>query len=148
LWGFKSSLGKLKTKRKLLIITDNGAVTKSAAENIAAILGTTPFADWSAAVIFAKDFSPTMLLSASAFLLGCEKSEPPEFTDIKVLFKHINLAGRSCGVFSPQANAVKYLAGLVRDSEAVLGEPLVVNKGAPDSRKLKKWVGGIIGGKA
>jgi hypothetical protein len=148
LWGFKSSLGKVKTKRKMLIIADNGAITRSAAENIAAILGAAPFADWSATVISAKDFSPTMLLSASAFLLGCEKSDPLEFTDIKALFKHINLAGRPCGVFSPKANAIKYLSGLVRDSDAALGAPLVVDKSALGGRKLKKWVGGIIGSKS
>ena len=135
-------------KRKILIIADNCDVTKSVAKNIAAVFGAAPFANWSAAVVSAKDFPPTKLLSANAFLLGCEKPEPPEFTDIKVLFTHINLVGRPCGVFSPQANAIKYLSGLVRDSEAVLGNPLVVTKGAVDSRKLKKWVGGIIGGKA
>jgi hypothetical protein len=132
----------------MLIIADNGDVTRSVAKNIAAVFGITPFANWSAAVISAKDFAPTRLLSANAFLLGCDKPEPPEFTDIKVLFKHINLAGRPCGVFSPQAKAIKYLSGLVRDSEAVLGNPLVVNKGAPGSRILQKWVGGIIGDKA
>jgi hypothetical protein len=138
----------VKTKKKILIISDDGAVTGGVAKNIAAVLGTAPFADWSAAVISAKNFSPTMLLSAKAFLLGCEKPEPLEFTDIKALFKHINLAGRPCGVFSPQLNAIKYLSGLVRDSEAALGSPLVVDKGVVDSRKLKKWLGGIIGDKA
>jgi hypothetical protein len=132
----------------MLIIADCGAVTRRVVENIKAILGRAPFADWSAAVVSVKDFSPTMLLSAHAFLLGCEKPESPEFTGIKIFFKHINLAGRPCGVFSPQTNAIKYLKGLVRDSEAALGNPLVVNKGAADSRKLQKWVGGIIGGKA
>jgi len=132
----------------MLIIADNGDVTRSVARNIAAVFGIAPFANWTAAVISAKDFSPTRLLSAHAFLLGCEKPEPPEFTDIKALFKHINLAGRPCGVFSPQEKAVKYLSGLVRDSEAALGNPLVVNKGAPGGRKLQKWVGGIIGDKA
>jgi len=148
LWGFKSSLGNMKTKRKMLIISDDGAITGGVAKNIAAVLGTAPFADWSAAVISAKNFSPTMLLSANAFLLGCEKPNIPEFADIKELFQHINLAGRPCGVFSTQLNAVKYLSGLVRDSEAVLGEPLVVENGAVDRRKLKKWLGGIIGDKA
>jgi len=138
----------VKTKKKILIIADNSAVTGSVAKDIAAVFGSAPFADWSATVISAKDFSPTKLLSANVFLLGCEKPEPPDFMPVKELFKHINLAGRPCGVFSPQASAVKYLAGLVRDSEAALGEPLVVDKGAPCSRKLKKWVGGIIGGKA
>jgi hypothetical protein len=135
-------------KRKILIITDNGDVTKSVAKNIAAVFGAAPFTDWSAAVISAEDFLPTMLLSARAFLLGCEKPESPDFMPVKDFFKHINLAGRPCGVFSPQANAIKFLSGLVRDSEAALGNPLVVDKGAPDRRKLQKWVGGIIGGKA
>jgi hypothetical protein len=138
----------VKSKRKILIITDNGNVTGSVAKDIAAVFGAAPFANWSAAVISAKDFSPTKLLAAHAFLLGCEKPESPDFIPIKDLFKHINLAGRPCGVFSPQANAVKYLSGLVRDSEAALGEPLVVEKGPPGSRKLQKWVGGIIGDKA
>jgi hypothetical protein len=139
----------VKTKRKVLILTDNGPVTMGIAENITAILGTGPFADWSATVVSAADFSPTMLLSAHAFLLGCEKpSLPREFAGIKDLFKHINLAGRPCGIFSTQANAIKHLSGLIRDSEAALGSPLVVENGAIDSRKLKKWVGGIIGDKA
>jgi len=138
----------VKGKRKILIIADNSAVTKSIAKNIAAVFGTAPFADWSAAVINAEDFSATLLLPARAFFLGCEKPEPPDFTGIKELFKHINLAGRPCGVFSPQVNAIKYLSGLVRDSEAAIGNPLVVDKGAPGGRKLQKWVGGIIGDKA
>ena len=138
----------MKTKKKVLIVADNGAITRGVTKNIAAVFGTAPFVDWSAAVISAEDFSPTMLLSAHAFLLGCEKPESPGFMPVKELFKHINLAGRPCGVFSSQLNAIKYLSGLVRDSEAALGSPLVVDKGAPDSRKLQKWIGGIIGDKA
>jgi hypothetical protein len=138
----------VKSKRKILIIADNGDVTRSVAKNIAAVFGAAPFADWSAAVISAKDFSPVKLLAAHAFLLGCEKPNIPEFADIKEIFKHINLAGRPCGVFSSQLNAVKYLSGLVRDSEAALGEPLVVGKSPPATRKLQKWVGGIIRDKA
>jgi hypothetical protein len=137
----------VKTKRKMLIILDNGAVTRKVTENIAAILGTAPFENWSAAVTSVKDFSPTMILSANAFLLGCEKPELPEFTGVKELLKHINLAGRPCGVFSSQAGAVKYLSGLVHDSEAALGSPFVVEKGEVDGRKVKKWVGSIIGDK-
>jgi hypothetical protein len=137
----------VKTKRNILIITDNGAITRVIAENIAAVFGAAPFANWSAAVVSAGDFSPTRLLAAHAFLLGCEKPEPPGFTPISELFKHINLAGRSCGVFSPQANAVKYLSGLVRGSEAALSGPLIAKNGAVDKRELKKWVGGIVGDK-
>jgi len=137
----------VKTKRKMLIILDNGADTRKVTEHIAAVLGSAPFENWSAAVSSVKDFSPTQLLSASAFLLGCEKPDTPEFTDIKELLKHINLAGRPCGVFSTKAGAVKYLSGLVRDSEAALGSPLVIENGAVDGRKVKKWVGSIIGDK-
>ena len=136
----------MKTKRKVLVVTDNGSM--SIAENIAAVFGNAPFDHWSATVVSAGDFTPTRILPVHAFFLGCEKPESPEFADIKTLFKHINLAGRPCGVFSTQANAVKYLSGLVSDSEAALGSPLVVENGAKDSRKLKKWVGGIIGEKA
>ena len=138
----------MKSKRKLLIIADNGALTGNIAKSIAAVFGGAPFADWSATVISAKDFSPTRLLPVHAFLLGCEKPESPDFMPVKELFKHINLAGRPCGVFSPQLSAIKYLSGLVRDSEAALGNPLVVNKDAPDSRTLQEWIGGIIGDKA
>jgi hypothetical protein len=138
----------VKAKRNILIIAGNGAVTVGIAESIAAVFGAAPFAGWSAKVISAKDFCPTMLLPANAFFLGCEKPEPPDFAPVKDLFQHINLAGRPCGVFSTQANAVKYLSGLVRDCEASLGEPLLVKDGGTDSRKLKKWVGGIIGDRA
>jgi hypothetical protein len=136
----------VKTKRKILIVADNGSV--SIAKNIAAVFGKTPFTDWSAAVISAADFSPTRLLPAHAFILGCEKPESPDFAQIKELFKHINLAGRPCGVFSTRTNAIKYLSGLVRDSEAALGSPLVLENGETDGKKLKKWVGSIIGDKA
>jgi hypothetical protein len=132
----------------MLIILDNGDDTRRVTEHITATLGKAPFADWSAVVSSVKGFSPTLLLSAHAFLIGCEKPELPEFSDIKELLKHINLAGRPCGVFSTQANAIKYLSGLVRDSEAALGSPLIVENGAVDRRKLHKWLGGIIGDKA
>jgi len=134
----------VKTKKKALIVTDSGSVTRSIAENIAAVFGAAPFTGWSVTIISAKDFSPTLLLPANAFFLGCEKSAPREFAAIKELFKHINLAGRPCGLFSTQAGAIKYLSGLVRDSEAALGNPFITEKGAADSRKLKKWAGGII----
>jgi len=138
----------VKTKRKVLVVTDNGPVTMGVAKSIAKVFGSAPFANWSATVISAGDFCPTRLLPAHAFFLGCEKPESPDFALVKELFKHINLAGRPCGVFSTKANAVKYLSGLVRDSEAALGSPLVLEKGAADSKKLKKWVGSVIGDKA
>jgi hypothetical protein len=45
-------------------------------------------------------------------------------------------------VFSPDsAKSAAYLAGLVRDSEAVLGEPFVAKNGAAG---LKQWLKSIL----
>jgi hypothetical protein len=137
----------VKTKKNILIITDNSAIIRSIAENIKSVFGGAMFVNWSPTVISAEDFIATKLLPAHAFLIGCEKPEPPDFTNVRELFKHINLAGRPCGIFSSQANSIKYLSGLVRDSEAALGSPIIINNTAADSRKLKKWVGSIIGDK-
>ena len=131
-----------------MIVTDSGSASRSIAKNIAAVFDAAPFAHWSAKVISAEEFSPTHLLPAHAFFLGCEKSDPKEFTGIKEVFKHINLAGRPCGIFSTRANAIKYLSGLVRDSDAAPVIPFISENGAVDSRKLKKWAGSIIGDKA
>jgi hypothetical protein len=92
----------------------------------------------------ASDFTGTDILPADAFFLGCEQPNPPSFTYLSELLRHINLAGRRCGVFSPDsAEPVSYLSGLVRDCEAVLGEPFVAkNQGAG----LKQWVKSVFNG--
>lgn len=135
-------------KKHILIVTDNTPIIKTIAENIASVFSGAKLENWSAKIISAEKFCPTQLLPAHAFLLGCEKPEPADFTGVKELFKHINLAGRPCGVFSSQASAIKYLSTLVRDSDAVMGSPLVAKNGVAGKQELRKWVKGVLGDKA
>jgi hypothetical protein len=126
----------VETKKNVLIVTDGAASTMKAAEQIAAAL------TGSQVVIrAASEFAGTDILPAEVFFLGCETPKPPSFAYLEELLRHINLAGRSCGVFSPNSEkAAKYLAGLVKDCEAAPGEAFV----SPDGTGLKKWVKSIL----
>jgi len=132
----------VETIKKIAIITDGAASVQEAAESIAAVIGACP--GYSAAVVQAKDFSGTDLLAAYAVFLGCEEPQPSSFASIETILKHINLAGRSCGIFSSGARALKYLSALVHDSEIAVGKPFQVKDGAIDHEKLKSWVQSIL----
>jgi hypothetical protein len=127
----------VETKQVVLIVTDGAAATREIAEQIAAQLK-----GFNTLVRAAPDFAGTDLLPAAAFFLGCEEPAPASFAYLAELLGHINLAGRSCGVFSPKSGAAAaYLAALVRDCEAVLGEPFVA---AESAVSLKEWVKSIL----
>jgi len=128
--------------RKIAIITDGTAPIQELAGNIAAIIGGAQ--GYSAALFQAESFSGDDLLPAYVFFLGCTEPKPPSFHYIEELFKHINLAGRSCGIFSSNAKALKYLAALVRDSETAVGKPFMVKGGAADGKKLQNWIHSIF----
>jgi len=127
--------------KKIVIITDGAASLQGLAEHIAAIIGNSGY---SAAVIQAESFSGSELLSAYAFFLGCEKPEPSSFSYLGKLLGHINLAGRSCGIFSSDAKALNYLASLVHDSETAVGEPFLVQNGTADDDTLRHWIQSIL----
>jgi hypothetical protein len=128
--------------RKVAIITDGTASIQEFAGNIAAIIGASR--GYSAALFHAESFSGDDLLPAHVFFLGCTEAKPPSFHYIEDLFKHINLAGRSCGVFSSNAKALKYLSSLVSDSETAVGKPFMVKGGAADNEKLYNWIQDIF----
>ena len=128
--------------RKIAIITDGTAPIQELAGNIAAIIGESH--DYSAALFQAESFSGNDLLPAYVFFLGCAEANPPSFHYIEDLFKHINLAGRACGIFSSNARALKYLSSLVRDSETAVGKPFMAKGGAANSEKLQKWIQSIF----
>jgi len=89
-------------------------------------------------ILRGEDWAVTDLLPAEAFFLGCEEPDPPGFTVLAETLRHINLAGRPCGVFSAGSEgAWRYLAGLVRDCEAVLC-PWPLQAGDPED--LKGWL--------
>ena len=129
----------MKTKKHVLIVTDSSKETaKMAADIVTALEGNM------VAVKTASEFKGNDLLPADVFFLGCEQPSPDSFEYLTDLFKHINLAGRPCGVFSPGSDkAAEYLAALVHDSEAALNpKPLFA---APEP-VLKRWVQNIVSG--
>ena len=106
----------MKTKKHVLIITDGSGETAKMAAGIAAALK-----GEKVIIKNASEFIGNDILPADAFFLGCEKPGPDSFAYLEDLFKHINLTGRSCGIFSPGSEkAVKYLSNLLKDCEAVL----------------------------
>jgi len=127
----------MKVKRNALIITDDSDKTMDMASGIAAALKNDKVSIKSIC-----DFQGNDILPADVFFLGCEKPNPDSFAYIEDLFLHINLAGRPCGVFSPGGKAAaKYLAGLVRDSEAALNpNPLF----SPSGNEIKDWSKSVI----
>jgi hypothetical protein len=128
--------------RKIAIITDGTAPIQELAGNIAAIIGGSQ--GYSVALLQAENFSGDDLLPAYVFFLGCSEAKPPSFHYIEDLFRHINLAGRSCGIFSSNATALKYLSSLVHDSETDVGKPFMAKGGAANSEKLQKWIQSIF----
>ena len=129
----------MKEKRTVLIVTDDSGETAKMAAGIAAALKGNKVT-----VKAASEFKGNDILPAEAFFLGCENSKPESFVYLEDLFKHINLAGRPCGVFSPGSEkAAKYLAALIRDSEAALNpKPLFSGSEAA----VKKWAQNVISG--
>jgi hypothetical protein len=127
----------VKNKTRALIVTDGADSTVRIAEQIAAELK-----EHNVVIRAAADFAGTDLLPAGVFFLGCKEPNPPSFAYLSEFLQHINLAGRRCGVFSPDsAKSVTYLAGLVRDCEAALGQPFIAKDGAP---ALKQWIKSVL----
>jgi len=124
--------------KTVLIITDESVETaKMAAAIKTALKGN------KVSVKAVSEFQGNDILPADVFFLGCEKPKPASFTYLSDLLKHINLAGRHCGIFSPGSEkAVKYLACLVKDCEAALNpEPL-----AAPGKKIEKWAKAVVSG--
>ena|GEM_PF-716762 len=130
--------------KKVLIVIDDCDVSQRFARGILSIIGEYSAEGYTAWIIMADSLSGTDLLPAYAFFLGCEEPEPFSFNYIEDLLRHINLAGRSCGVFSSQKKALKYLSSLVQDSEAAAGEPYLIQEDEKKSVDLRKWIYGIL----
>ena len=131
----------MKTGKNVLIITDGTEGTVKIAAGIASALKGD-----NVEVKTASEFKGNDILPVQVFFLGCEKPQPESFTYLAELLKHINLVGRSCGVFSPGSEkAVKYLAALARDCEATLNtEPLF--SGSENEDAVKKWAQSVVSG--
>ena len=127
----------MKTKKSVLIVTDGTPGTKKIAIDIAAALDGNKVLTKTAA-----EFTGSDILPADAFFLGCENNAPDSFAYLTDLLKHINLAGRPCGVFSSGTKKTAgYLAGLVKDCEAALNPEFLTG---PVSG-VKNWAQDVIG---
>lgn len=125
----------MKEKRNMLILIDDSEETAKMAAGIADALKGKKIV-----IRTASEFRGNDILPAEAIFLGCEKPKPDTFAYLADVLKHMNLAGRSCGVFSPGSEkTVKYLAALVHDSEAALN-PAPLSAGV----NIKKWVQMVI----
>ena len=127
----------VKTKKTVLIVTDGSAEMAVLAGKIAAALEGNKVS-----VKAASDFMGNDILPADAFFLGCEKPKPASFAYLADVLKHINLAGRSCGVFpSGSGKAIKYLAGLVKDCEAALSPEHLLAGG---DLNVRNWAQSVV----
>jgi adenine phosphoribosyltransferase len=127
----------VETKKNVLIVTDGIDATQKMAARIAKALKGAR-----AVSITALDFAGTDMLAAEAYFFGCAEPNPASFAYLRDILKHINLAGRPCGVFSPVSDqAIDFLTAMVRDSEAALySKPLF----AANIEYVKSWTDQVI----
>jgi hypothetical protein len=126
----------VKVKKTVLIIIDGTGQAAKMADDIAAVLK-----ENAVTIKTASEFAGTDILPADMFFIGCENPNPASFDYLSDLLKHINLAGRSCGIFSPKSKqAAEYLANLLADSEAALySQPFFA-----DSTDVSGWVEKVL----
>ena len=125
-------------KTVLIVIDDAKGVAEMATEIAGALKGNRVM------VKKVSEFAGNDILPTDAFFLGCEAPNQDSFAYITDFFRHINLAGRCCGIFSSGAkDTVDYLMSLIHDSEVtVKNEPLL-----PGSRDgIKKWAQSVVSG--
>ena len=130
----------MKTEKRVLIINDGtDSIVSISAKIKSALKGCDLL------VKAACDFEGTDLLPAGVLFLGCENPSPKTFRYLKNLLNHINLAGRSCGVFTLSSEpSAKYLRNLVKDTDITLHPDVLYG-----TEGLKDWVKQVVhGGKA
>ena len=121
----------------MLIVTDGAPGTEKIAADIAGALKGNKVLTKTAA-----EFAGNDILPADAFFLGCENTAPDSFAYLTDLLKHINLSGRSCGIFSSGTKKTTgYLAGLVKDCEAALNPEHLTGSASG----IKSWAQSVIG---
>jgi hypothetical protein len=100
----------VKNQKTVLVVADGASMQK--AEKIAKALR-----NHKVSLVRAEDFSPEALLGAELYFFGCEA--PGALARLKTALLHINLAGRSCGLFG---RASTYLRKMAHNSELVCTE--------------------------
>jgi hypothetical protein len=127
----------VEAKRHILIVTDEAESTQEMGARIAGEL-----AGNEVVLKNASEFSGDDILPADTFFFGCESPHPRSFAYFEQVLLHINLAGRSCGLFSPHSlAAIRYLVRLVRDSGLILHvEPFLKAKSGDIGAWIQKTI--------
>ena len=130
------------SKNKALIITDGTKPIRSAALLIKGALSD----GYKVKICPAKKFAATDLLPADVFFIGSKRAKPKSFAGLEEFFAHVNLASRRCGIFSINEKSLKYLKGMLADSEANLGEPLIVSEDEAEKStgNINKWIKNLL----
>ena len=128
--------------RQILIISDGTDSIQRMAADIKAVIEKKP--DYSVKTMDVQSFAGNDLLPCCAFFLGCDTPKPSSFAYIDAFFRHINLIGRPCGLFSGNQAALEYLSALILDCEAVAKEHFLAQNDAADREKLQNWVQGVV----
>jgi len=125
--------------KKALIITDGTEKINSLAKPIK-----TALAGFNVQICSADKFVGNDILPADIFFLGCENPSPSSFAYLEEMLSHINFASRKCGVFSTSQKSLKYLSGILKDSEAALGETMLSTDGGYQQSDINKWIKGLL----
>jgi len=125
---------------KALIITDGTESIQSIA-----LLIKDSLTDYITDICTAENFKGNEVLPSDVFFIGCSEPSPASFNFIEMMFTHINFASRKCGVFSLNKKTSKYLLDILKDSEVIITEPLLVSD-LKELKKadIKKWLKPII----
>ncbi|GHV88159.1 hypothetical protein AGMMS50267_05190 [Spirochaetia bacterium] len=142
----------MKPGKRILIVTDGAKPTIALAKRIAAKAARMIHAGRAPTIVSAGDFTATDILPAVLCFFGCEQPHPPSFAHLEEVLRHINLAGRPCGLFSPgSADAIGYLSGIVRDAELaaydrglVVPVPGIPASGIPEKEELIDWIEAVV----
>jgi len=126
-------------KKKALIITDGTKPIRSIALPIKEAL-----ADYKVKIYPAKRFAGTDLLPADIFFIGCRRQKPKSFACLEDFLSHINLASRKCGIFSVNEKSLNYLKGILANSEANFGEPLLAAEDEVKKTAISNWINKLL----
>ena len=129
----------MNNKKTVLIVTDGSEKVTIMAESI-----TRALKGKKVTIKTGSEFAGTDLLPADFLFIGCDQPSPESFGYLDRMLQHINLAGRGCGVFSPESKkAALYLTKMLKSSEVSLkAEPLF----AAESGEIPEWVSRITKG--
>ena len=130
----------MNNKKQALIITDGNNSIELIANSIEKSL-----AGFKVKNCNAKDFCGTDILGASSFFIGCEDINPASFSYLAEMLEHVNLAPRKCGIFSTNKKTLKYLGEILKDCEASVGEPLLLENGNLKISEISNWLNKING---